>query len=305
MPSSDVPQEDTVQAKLPQTVAVQLCAALVQSLAETLRMRALILKGSAATIHGFRPLLQSSDVDVLLSRVDAGRLMVALEGRGWRRRRTAPAPRQFELHSETLFHPDWPCDIDIHWRYPGLFAAPEVVLDRLWETSTTAQVAGRDVRMTDATGTALILAVHALRDPERPRSETDLAAVVARLRDPAFAQRFRGEVLLHRAQYPLRKLFLRCGETPPGHDLTPEERENWDLEVQSSGSTTLHWYVAFVGAPMLKKPRLVLSLFRALLLAVAASRSGYPNGGTPTMRKVRDALTEIGRLRRARARGVE
>ncbi|QHC63414.1 hypothetical protein GSU69_12470 [Rathayibacter festucae] len=305
MPSSDVPQEDTVQAKLPQAVAVQLGAALVQSLAETLQVRALILKGSAATIHGFRPVLQSSDVDVLLSRADAGRLMGALEGRGWRRRRTAPAPRQFELHSETLFHPEWPCDIDIHWRYPGLFAEPEVVLDRLWETSMTAPVAGRDVRMTDATGTALILAVHALRDPDRPRSETDLAAVATRLEDPAFARRFRDEVVRLRAQYPLRALFARSGETPPGHDLTPGERGNWDLEVESSGSTTLHWYVAFVSAPLRRKPRLVLSLARALLLALTASRAGYPNGGTPASRKLREALTEIGRLRRARARGVE
>lgn len=305
MPSSNIPQEDTVQANLPQAVAVQLGAALVQSLADSLDVRALILKGSAATLQGFRVGLQSTDVDVLLSRADAHLLMAALEGRGWRLRRTAPAPRQFELHSETLYHPEWPCDIDVHWRYPGFFATPDVVLDRLWETSTTGLVAGRPVRMTDPTGTALVLALHALRDPERPRSESDLAAVMARLSDRAFAERFSGEVMRLRAEYPVRALFARLGETPLQDDLTLEERESWDLEVQSSGSTTLHWYVAFMSTPMLLKPRVAVSLIRALVLAVLASRSGSPGGGISTGRKIREALSEIGRLHRARNERVE
>jgi len=300
MPSPTVSQEDTVQANLPQHVAVQLAGALVQARADELGVRSLILKGSAATIHGYRPVLDSSDVDVLLERSDARRVIAALSHAGWRTRRTAPAPRQFELHSETLYHPEWPCDIDVHWRYPGFFSAPEVVFDALWAESEFAVIAGRRARITGVVGTALVLAVHALRDPQRARSEADLASVGERLTDDDLASRFLATAIVLRAQYPLRDLLERTGAQSVEDDLTSEERAAWDLEVESSGSTTLHWYIAFTSAPWSRRPAVALSAARALALSARGSSIGVATRADSTSRKLREAVVEIRRLHRRR-----
>jgi hypothetical protein len=303
MPLAVAPQQDTVQANLPLSVAVQLGTGFVAAIARDLGVRALVIKGVVATRQGFRPALHSSDVDVLVAPADAERVMATLRSYGWRVRPTAFAPRQFELHSETFFHESWPCDIDVHWRYPGFFADPDVAFETLWDASVELDVAGRTVRVTDEIGSALVLSVHALRDPGRTRSDLDLDAVRSRLAEPAFAERYRSTAAGLRSGYPLRHLLAEAGLEPLLDELPAAERRAWELEVESSGSTSLHWFVAYSEARWYRKPIVVVSLLYAVMRSSVLSRIRLPAGvrRASIYSRARAAAQEIGQFRRARA----
>ncbi len=53
-------------------------------------------------------------------------LCAAIEGLGWiRRHAPMPVPRAADLafdHSAHFIHEQWPCDLDLHFSFPGFFA---------------------------------------------------------------------------------------------------------------------------------------------------------------------------------------
>ena len=165
------------------TEGVLLAHALVARLADQVGARVLFIKGPTAVALGARPDRASTDVDVLADRAGFVALCAALEGSGWQRRIAATGLRRaadlaFE-HSAHFIHPDWPCDLDVHFSFPGFLAPEAEVFEALWGTSTTVDVAGRSVPSPSVQGQALVVALHALRDPGKVTSQQDLAHLEA------------------------------------------------------------------------------------------------------------------------------
>src|SRR5689334_4083770 len=103
--------------------AVLLAHGLVQRLAESVGARVLFVKGPTAVAVGARPPRPSSDVDVLVDPASFATLCEAIEGLGWIRR-VVPThvPRAADVlfdHSAHFIHPQWPCDLDVHYLFPG------------------------------------------------------------------------------------------------------------------------------------------------------------------------------------------
>ena len=97
-------------------------------------------------------------------------------GRRWRRAAGAagsPSPPTPTLcmprstSSSTPFHyihDEWPCDLDIHYTFPGFLAPDEVVFEALWKRRATVRIAHWPVPCADFFGQATIVGLHSLRD---------------------------------------------------------------------------------------------------------------------------------------------
>ena len=81
-----------------------------------------------------------------------------------RSRSSRPRPWCCRLHSTTLRHPQWGCELDVHDRFPGFLAEPAEVFEALWERRTTARIAHRDVPCPDVVAHGAVAALHWLRD---------------------------------------------------------------------------------------------------------------------------------------------
>lgn len=153
---------------------VLLAHALVAHIAADLGIRAFFIKGPVSALQGLREPRESVDVDVF---VDPGRmdsLVSALRGRGWLVRAADPDEVAFPQHSVTLFHPEWPNDIDVHYRYPGMERRGAEVFEAMWSSTEEFTLAGQRVRVPSAALGVCFLALHGLRSPWLPASSRDL-----------------------------------------------------------------------------------------------------------------------------------
>ena len=101
---------------------------MLARLAEIEEVRILFIKGPTAVLMGARPPRPSSDVDVLCEPGGMEKLGAALEACGWRRRVPESAKPHFVYAAKYLFehsvhyiHDEWPCDLDIHYNFPGFW----------------------------------------------------------------------------------------------------------------------------------------------------------------------------------------
>lgn len=153
--------------------AVELATAKISRLGMTEGIELLIIKGPLATGAGSRPQRPSADVDVLLRQGDLESLCWHLARAGWERR---PADENdvFPLHSVTMFHPKWPIDIDVHWRYPGFERDPDQVFVYLWRNRSRGSIAGWWAEIPEKAASDLIQALHSLRAPWEIKNQEDL-----------------------------------------------------------------------------------------------------------------------------------
>lgn len=146
---------------------VELGHAWVQQLADDLGIRVLFLKGPALAHQGLRDEHVSSDVDVLVEPAGFDRLCHEILSRGWRER---PAPligKLTSVHSRTLLHDRWPCDIDVHRHYPGMLTEPASAFDALWAQRDRLMLAHSACAVPNRAANIIVLALHSLRGTER------------------------------------------------------------------------------------------------------------------------------------------
>lgn len=160
------------QLRIPE--GVLLGHALVARLAGSLGVRVFFIKGPASVMQGLREAKISADVDVF---VDPSRLDDLLEGlreRGWRERPSDPDNVTFPKHSVTVHHPEWPCCIDVHFRFPGMEEPAAECFEVLWAHTVKMELAGQQVTVPTKPLGILFLALHALRSPELPACRQEL-----------------------------------------------------------------------------------------------------------------------------------
>jgi hypothetical protein len=168
---------------------VLLCHALVARVAEGLGVRAFFIKGPASVMQGLREPKTSTDVDVFVAPASLDHMVEGLRERGWRERPVDPDSRTFPKHAVTLNHPEWPCCIDVHFRFPGMESPARDCFEVLWANTDRLELAGQEVHIPSAPLGILILALHALRSPHLPacRQELEFLARVTKRQSRASA----------------------------------------------------------------------------------------------------------------------
>lgn len=164
----------TTATHLSLSEGVLLAHAMVSRLANGLGVRVFFIKGPASVQMGLRKPKTSTDVDVFVAPAELETLLQGLRARGWRERPVDPDSRTFPKHSVTVYHPEWPCCIDVHFRFPGMDRAAPECFDALWANTTELDLAGRAVRVPSKVLGILIVALHALRSPQLHASKSEL-----------------------------------------------------------------------------------------------------------------------------------
>lgn len=294
---------DEATAVLRVDEAVELAHALIARLAELEGIRILFVKGPTAVQLGVRPARPSTDVDVLCEPGGMERLGAALETCGWHRRIPETANRRFVHAAKYLFehsvhyiHDEWPCDLDIHYNFPGFLAPDDVVFEALWERHDSALVAHVTVPCADLLGQAAIVGLHALRDPQVARNRADLDHLAGKLADLTVSDvsELASLAASTGCSETLRPLLNRAGTPVIGSAWTDAESlRRWRARTEDAGIPVVPWLLELRHAPWRHKPALVR---RALLLSQDELFGGHLDM-EPTWRNT--ALLHFERWRRA------
>jgi hypothetical protein len=165
--------DNETQLSMPE--GVLLCHALVSRVAESLGLRAFFIKGPGSVMQGLRKPKTSTDVDVFVAPSSLENMLQGLRERGWRERPVDPDSTTFPKHAVTLNHPQWPCCIDVHFRFPGMESPANDCFEVMWVNTERLELAGLQVLVPSTALGILILALHALRSPQLPACQQELA----------------------------------------------------------------------------------------------------------------------------------
>lgn len=153
---------------------VLLGHALVSRVADSLGIRAFFIKGPASVTQGLRQPRTSADVDVFVDPSCLDEMLQGLRERGWRDRPVDADSFTFPKHSITVDHPDWPCCIDVHYRFPGMERDTSECFEAMWANTEELELGGQQVRVPSKPLGILFLALHALRSSWLPASRREL-----------------------------------------------------------------------------------------------------------------------------------
>lgn len=154
--------------------AVLLCHAMVAHVAASNDVDVFFIKGPVSALQGLRPPKVSVDVDVMVPPASMAALTAALDLRGWRERPSEAESSAFPHHSVTLFHDDWPNNIDLHHRFPGMEAPAPDSFAKMWKRTQPATLAGCRLQVPERPLAIVFLALHALRSPSRESGNVEL-----------------------------------------------------------------------------------------------------------------------------------
>lgn len=256
---------DKTQLSIPE--AVLLGHALVQRVADSLAIRAFFIKGPASVVQGLRLPKMSVDVDVFVSPADLEALLAGLRERGWRERPVDPDSKTFPKHSVTVDHPEWPCCIDVHFRFPGMENPPGDSFDVMWAHTEDLELAGQVVRVPSTALGILILALHALRSPHLPACSQELEFLTDLTERESHSAEILDVATATGSLAAMRPFLEDLGSQPVEW---PEASTEWRNRLASKepGSARM---IAIAQAPLRDKPRM---LFRAVFPAPEVFLSG-------------------------------
>jgi hypothetical protein len=241
--------------------ATALAHAMTAYIARDAGIRLLSIKGPVADHYRLRAPRVPADSDVWVEPGRFAEMCERLEARGWHLRVGRETPALLPQHSRTFIHGSWPCDIDLHWMFPGFFADPEAAFDAVWETRSAIRVAHTEVAVPSLAGSAVIGMLHALRNTQDPRhrEERDLLAtmLVERFSDDDRAEFYR----IARgggAVWVLRDVIAEARLGDVVSDASEDEKHRWTLfQAYVEDGSAVSWWVQLRSAPLSQKGRLL------------------------------------------------
>lgn len=242
--------------------AVALATGLSQHIAQQAGIRALVIKGPLAAEQRLREPRVSHDVDLLVEPDRFGDLMTAFEQYGWIARPAPDFPILLDLHSRTLVHPQWNCDIDVHHYWPGFLGDPQQTFEQLWHRRQTMTIANVPVETTGAADSALVLALHFLREAGHTaagsRKLSDYQYLLDRVRqDESLAEAVLASCVDTDATQTARPFLIELGFTVPEERNPSEQLRRWNLNVHARHRMT-GWLLQLREVSMWQKPRVVM-----------------------------------------------
>lgn len=163
----------------PPSVSVRLAHACAQTLVAEAGYRCLHAKGWALPDELRERRGGGTDVDLLVSPIDADDVAQVLAAHGWEQRTSFGKGSVFE-HAATFYNPVWGT-IDLHRTYPGLDTSPECAFDAMWAERETRIIGGVECPVPCDDHHRLILLLHAARAGNR--SSADFALGWSELSD--------------------------------------------------------------------------------------------------------------------------
>lgn len=243
--------------------ATQLAHALTAHVAEEIGVRSLAVKGPVLAQQGLRSPRSSSDADVLVEPSGVEALVSALQRRGWEERFVADVPRILDNHARTLYHPSWPCDIDVHHRFLGFLASEEQVFEEVWRRHRSVRIAGTAVYCSDPIANSAMLALHCLREMHVTRNQSellDLGQVWKTGRDDLNMEDLVAFAATTGATETLRPFFDTIGVAAPVLPFDAQALAAWRLHASSVGEgRAAAWLAAVTSGPYRDRPRLLLN----------------------------------------------
>ncbi|WP_125037460.1 nucleotidyltransferase family protein [Nocardioides sp. LS1] len=243
---------------------------MVSRVARDAGVRALAIKGPALELQGLRGGHVSSDVDIWVDPATCEDFRRRMASLGWIVRIPPTSAQILPLHSVAVAHERWPCEVDIHDRYPGFFADPQAVFEVLWQRRHSVHLAGASLWVPDRLAHALVAALHSLRDSR----SADLEMLIRVLQDLSDAEKRELQELSERtgSSAVLAEVLTDLGieSTHLGDRTLPLE---WDLLTHSSGVKSVPALFELSRAPLRRWPRLIL---RSLVLTEAEIREKQP-----------------------------
>jgi hypothetical protein len=233
----------------------------------------------------------SVDVDVWVEPRGIDRFAAELAQAGWRVAGESTFARVLEQHSVTYTHQQWPCEIDVHDRYPGFLVTPEVAFEAAWSRRTTVRIAEVDVPAPDRPTSAVIHALHRIRD-EGP----DSPAVIE------FAERTRSVLTPDElaqlvevagatgASGPLAPYTQAIGLTSRSSPEFEEAMVAWRVATGSKRAASVPAVFELSTAPIRRWPRL---LWHTLVLTEAEIRAVQPEAAPGAVGLFRARLRRI------------
>jgi hypothetical protein len=274
--------------------AIPLLHGLVDEVARALGVRVLFIKGPILTAQGLRSTHQSVDVDVLVDPERLSDLQQGLERLGWAVRVPSTSAQVLPLHSATYAHPVWPCEVDVHDRFPGFLAEPQATFEALWAHRTSATVAGREVPCLEPVAHFAIACLHVLRDLGSPgkRDELDRLVEVAKAMFDT-DQRSRLGVLTARTDSlgTLRPVLEVLGLPNLASTTTVGDLTDWRVRASSPGVRSVGWVAQLGRTPLRRWPA---TLVHALLLTEAEIRDAQPHAARGRWGLLRARLRRLG-----------
>jgi CDP-glycerol glycerophosphotransferase (TagB/SpsB family) len=255
--------------------AVPLAHALLDRVAQAAGVRVLFIKGPAAAEQGLRSPRTSADVDTLVDPAGLERLRARLTELGWVDDHPYSTPTAAG-YSRTHRHPAWPCELDLHVTFPGLYADPQAVFEHLWSRRAAVDVAGQEIACPDVQAHTLLLALNSLRDPHsiaKSGALEDLAERVAATFD-AVALTEIGQLASNLGASDTSAPFLSMVNAPNQGlgSTSAADMEAWRLRTQPAWRVAT-WMRGLREQPIGSVPRY---LWRAVVLSEAELRSAHP-----------------------------
>ncbi|RYU13678.1 nucleotidyltransferase family protein [Nocardioides iriomotensis] len=277
--------------------AVALAHPLVLRATEAVDIEALCLKGNALVLQGLREPHPSVDVDVLVRPADRDRALEALAAIGWHEAVPHTGATALPQHSRTLRHRLWPCEVDLHDRFPGFLADAELVFNELWRRRSSVRIGAQPVRCPDVVSHAVVAALHWLRDgtdAHAPKLDYLVTALESQLTSADLSQ-LAQVCAVTGANETLAPLLERLGVAPlpaPTFDTTA-----WRIRTQTTSVKTVGWVTELSALPWRRLPG---RLWHALVLTEAEIRNSFPDAApgrwglfTARIRRLRAGLRDL------------
>ncbi|MDN5668316.1 MAG: nucleotidyltransferase family protein [Renibacterium salmoninarum] len=232
-----------------------LALGLVSRIAATRAIDAVVVKGAAAELTGLRPPRDFSDVDIMVRPVELEIFSSELERRGWIARPFEDRDNVFPKHSVSMYHPRWPIDIDVHYRFPGFEAEPESVIDEFLQDQLLLESGGMQLSMPSKLGCLVVQALHQLRSPWEPGASDALAELQRRSADLESA-RIIEFARRTRCLAALRPFLEQRPDFSPADVLFPEPSSEWRVRTLGEDSASIRIFT-LIRAPWRQKPKLL------------------------------------------------
>ena len=294
---------NALQEALTLSESVQLGYVFMDRLARQHDLRLLAIKGPVLEQQGLRAEHQSIDVDVW---VDPDRLEEFgryLSELGWIARPSVRAPRILEPHSTTFGHPLWPCEIDVHDRYPGMLVDRRAAFEAAWARRGEFVIADQEVVCTDSVGSACIAALHYMRmGPAGQSRLDDLIARVAATFSEDLLETLRSFADDVGALTTLETLLLGAGaptSSAPRTEAASADRalRMWRLQVAAGDSPLVPLLTELGQSPLRRWPTLILHTVwlpeSELRKRQTISRSGPRGLGAAWLRRAVKAVRSV------------